>query len=376
MTSMLPAIPPAFGNLKDVFRSAQRSVLGLDNAFNLPAVGSAIVIMVDGLGVENLTAEAKSAPFLSSAPRETIYSGFPSTTASSIVSFASGVSNSEHGLFGYKIYDRSREAGVNLLSGIDKYSVLDYLKVEPISSEEPGQVHAVTLREYSDSGFTRATMHLAEHHFADSIAGRFEIAATLANSHDALIYVYVPELDQAAHRHGVASAEWRNLLSDLDIEISKLSKILKDNTGLLITSDHGIVDVASENHVFLDEFMQLRDQLLDVAGDPRVAFLYLRESNKLQSIKEFLRSQLADRALVVQPGELIAASYWQETILQDEDLLPDLVVIAESSVAIYHRDFAKANSLKMVGQHGALSSAEIRLPLIGLGAYSSSLLVP
>lgn len=373
---MLPAIPPAFGNLKDVFRSAQRSVLGLDNAFNLPAVGAAIVIMVDGLGLENLTAEAKSAPFLTSAPRETIYSGFPSTTASSIVSFASGVSNSEHGLFGYKIYDRSREAGVNLLSGIDKYSVLDYLKVEPISSEEPGQVHAVTLREYSDSGFTRATMHLAEHHFAESIAGRFEIAATLANSHDALIYVYVPELDQAAHRHGVASEEWRNLLSDLDIEISKLSKILKDNTGLLITSDHGIVDVASENHVFLDEFMQLRDQLLDVAGDPRVAFLYLRESNKLQSIKEFLRSQLADRALVVEPGELIAASYWQETILQDEDLLPDLVVIAESSVAIYHRDFAKANSLKMVGQHGALSSAEIRLPLIGLGAYSSSLLVP
>ena len=147
---MLPAIPPAFGNLKDVFRSAQKSVLGQENAFALPKVSSAIVVMVDGLGAKNLEASQRYAPFLSSASQSTIYSGFPSTTASSITTFATGVSNSEHGLFGYKIFDRSRQESVNLLSGIDKYSVLDYLKVEPISTEMLCQVHAVTLPEYAD----------------------------------------------------------------------------------------------------------------------------------------------------------------------------------------------------------------------------------
>ena len=88
MTSMLPAIPTAFGNLKDVFRSAQLSVLGLDNPFGLQAVRSAVVIMVDGLGSENLHSAAKFAPFLASATQKTIYCGFPSTTASSITTFA------------------------------------------------------------------------------------------------------------------------------------------------------------------------------------------------------------------------------------------------------------------------------------------------
>ena len=288
MTSMLPAIPAAFGNLKDVFRSAQLSVLGLENPFDLNVVRSAVVVMVDGLGAENLQSAAKFAPFLASTSQKPIFCGFPSTTASSITTFASGVSNSEHGLFGYKIFDRSRDEAVNLLSGVDKYSVLDYLKVEPISNETGVQVHAVTLREYGDSGFTRATMHGAQHHFSESIAGRFEIAANLARTDKALVYVYVPELDQAAHRFGVASSEWQSLLSELDVRTHGLSNNLAKDTGLLVTADHGIVDVAKADHVFLDEIEELKGELLDVSGDPRVVFLYLREREKLADIKSNL----------------------------------------------------------------------------------------
>ena len=376
MTSMLPAIPAAFGNLKDVFRSAQRSVLGLENVFGLPPVRSSIVVMVDGLGAENLQSAAKFAPFLSSVAHKTIHCGFPSTTASSITTFASGVSNSEHGLFGYKIFDRSREEPVNLLSGVNKYSVLDYLRVEPISREAETKVHAATLREYDDSGFTRATMHGAEHHFSETIAGRFDIAVDISLDGKSLIYVYVPELDQAAHRFGVASAEWQGLLSELDMQMHKLDSRLANDIGLLVTADHGIVDVEKANHVYLDEYVELRDEFVDVSGDPRVAFLYLRDREKMADVKEFLSNSFADVASVLEPGDLITAGYWQESILQDEDLLPDLLLIATSAIAIYHRGFAKASSLRMIGQHGALSNQEIRLPLIGLSAYSSSLLVP
>lgn len=376
MTSMLPAIPAAFGNLKDVFRSAQLSVLGLENPFDLNVVRSAVIVMVDGLGAENLQSAAKFAPFLASTSQKSIYCGFPSTTASSITTFASGVSNSEHGLFGYKIFDRSRDEAVNLLSGVDKYSVLDYLKVEPISNETKVRVHAVTLPEYGDSGFTRATMHGAQHHFSESIAGRFEIAANLARTDKALIYVYVPELDQAAHRFGVASSEWQSLLSELDVRTHSLVNNLAKDTGLLVTADHGIVDVAKADHVFLDDIEELKGQLLDVSGDPRVAFLYLRQREKIAEIKLHLSKLFNDAALALEPSEIIDAGYWQDSILQDEDLLPDLVLVATSAIAIYHRDFAKASSLRMIGQHGALADAEIKLPLIALGAYSSSLLVP
>jgi predicted AlkP superfamily pyrophosphatase or phosphodiesterase len=376
MTSMLPAIPPAFGNLKDVFRSAQKSVIGQENAFALPKVSSAIVVMVDGLGAKNLEASKRYAPFLSSASQSTIYSGFPSTTASSITTFATGVSNSEHGLFGYKIFDQSRQESVNLLSGIDKYSVLDYLKVEPISTESLCQVHAVTLPEYADSGFTRATMHNAQHHFAETIAARLEKAAQVAEADNSLVYVYVPELDQAAHRFGVASTEWLSLLSELDVQIQRSSSRLADGIGMLVTSDHGIIDVEKENHIYLDDFDELNHELSDVAGDPRVAFLYLQDRSRVEVIRQILVQHLAGSAVTCTPNELINAGYWQDSLLQDEDLLPDLIVLATAEIAIYHRKFAKANSMKMIGQHGALSQEEINIPLIRLGAYSSSLLVP
>jgi predicted AlkP superfamily pyrophosphatase or phosphodiesterase len=332
--------------------------------------------MVDGLGAKNLEASQRYAPFLSSASQSTIYSGFPSTTASSITTFATGVSNSEHGLFGYKIFDRSRQESVNLLSGIDKYSVLDYLKVEPISTEVLCQVHAVTLPEYAESGFTRATMHTAQHHFADSISDRIEKAARVAETDNSLVYVYVPELDQAAHRFGVASTEWRSLLSELDVQIQRSSSRLADGIGMLVTSDHGIVDVDKQNHIYLDDFVELNDEFVDVAGDPRVAFLYLQDRSRVETIRQILAERVAGSAVACTPDELINAGYWQDSLLQDEDLLPDLIVLATAEVAIYHRKFAKANSMKMVGQHGALSQEEISIPLIRLGTYSSSLLVP
>lgn len=376
MSSMLPAIPPSFGNLKDVFRSAQQSVLGDENVLNLPSVESAIVILVDGLGAKNLMAASSSAPFLISASGRTIYCGFPSTTASSIASFATGTLSSEHGLFGYKIFDRARQQSINLLSGIDKYSVLDYLKVEPISFHERCRVNAVTLAEYADTGFTRATMHNAIHHFSDSIAGRFRIAADLAQSEKSLIYVYVPELDQAAHRFGADSEQWRSLLSELDMSVRKLVEAISENTGLLITSDHGIVDVKHSDHVFLDEILEIRDDFIDVAGDPRVVFLYLRDLAEIERVKRTLTSEMADSVSVVEPHDLIEAGYWTNSILNDDDLVPDLVLLAKADVAVYHRDFAKISSMRMVGQHGSLSDGEVQIPLLGFCAYSSSLLVP
>ena len=101
---------------------------------------------------------------------------------------------------------------VNLLSGVDKYSVLDYALSASISETSTLEVHAVTLSEYAESGMTRATMHNATHHFADSIAGRLTIANELVLQPGRLVYVYIPELDQTAHKFGVASSNWQELL--------------------------------------------------------------------------------------------------------------------------------------------------------------------
>ncbi|MEN9749905.1 MAG: hypothetical protein RL149_983 [Actinomycetota bacterium] len=375
MTSMLPAMPPAFGNLRDVFRSAEASVKGEENPCGLAPVSSAIVIMVDGLGARNLENRAQDAPFLSSSRSEDIYCGFPSTTAVSIASFASGRTSSEHGLFGYRIYDRSRKESVNLLSGLDQYGVLDYLLADPISTTSSLVVHAVTLSAYEHSGMTRATMHKAVHHFADTIEQRFKIAAELARQARSLIYLYVPELDQCAHKFGVASGQWDELLRRVELSAIDLAAQIPDSTGVLLTADHGILDVDSSKHIYLDLITELDRKVVDVGGDPRVAYLYLTPQANRETIRRSLREELGERASVLDPTELVNHGLWQESLLAEDDLLPDLVLVALDEVAFYHRDFAKATSMQMIGQHGGLSDTEIRIPLIKFGAYGQERIV-
>lgn len=373
---MLPAKAHTNWNLTDVFRSAEQSILGEVNALQLPKVASAIVVMVDGLGFHNLSS---TSGFLASRLRadDFAHCGFPSTTVASLTSFASGQDVSSHGLFGYTIFNRSSDQSVNLLSGLDRFGILDYLKVDPISSSSNVNVHAVTLKEYEGSGFTRATMNGALHHFGDDMQTRFDIATDIAvNQPNSLIYLYVPELDKEAHKGGTTSANWSELLETLNRCVQMLAAKAPAEVGVIITADHGIVNIAAENHIFLDDCVSVSDSFRAVCGDPRAAYLYLSSATEVGHAKSELKQFFGSRAAVLEPAELIDLGYWSSSILEDDDLAPDLVAIAIEDVAIFHRDFAKSSSLKMVGHHGSFSDAEIKVPLIRLGAYSSSLLVP
>lgn len=374
---MLPAQYGSSLNLSDVFRSAELSLKGQENPLKLPKVASALVILVDGLGFLNLRQQDKG--FLSSKMQDGDFAicGFPSTTTSSITSFATGKSVSQHGFFGYTIFNRSTNETVNMLSGLDRLSVLEYLKSEPISSQSNLPVHAVTLSEYEDSGFTRVTMQGARHHFAQNIDERLRLALQVATSErGSLTYVYIPELDKIAHKSGVASQEWREKFERVDACIREIASALPTEFGVLVTADHGVLDIDAINHIYLDEFLDCDDSLLSVCGDPRAPFLYFNNSVDVGSLQSRLVQQLQGNAFVLTPIELVEHGYWSAEMLQDDDLLPDLVVMAWQQVAFFHRKFSSQASQKMIGHHGSISETEVKVPLIRLGGYSSSLLVP
>ena len=377
MTTMLPAISPRALNLKDVFLSAEASIVGEHNAMNLPKVTSSVVVMIDGLGYENLVSAKPGFMRSHLSDADFAHCGFPSTTASSIASFATGADSSSHGLIGYSIFDRSLNEIVNLLSGLDRFSILDYFKGTPLSERSRVPIHAVTLATYEDSGFTRATMHGAKHHFENQIAGRFQAALRLTREEPGcLVYLYIPELDKEAHRSGVDSLQWQELFDTVEREVQMLAAKVANDVGVLLTADHGVIDVAQTNHVYLDEFAYLDGQVLSVCGDPRAVYIYLADSSALSEISSKLIVSFGESAAVVPPEELVDLHYWNRSILEDTDVLPDLVILALGEIAIFHRAFAKPASLRVIGQHGSISESETKVPALRLGAYSSSLLVP
>ena len=359
-----------------MFISALGAITGKENRLGLPRVKNACVILVDGLGSANIQFRAGHAPTIASqlTVDGSITCGFPSTTVSSLASFSTGVRPGIHGMVGYQVRDSGSGEQINLLTGISSAEQAQFWQgqttVAEIAKAQDVTCHFVGPSEYDGSGFTMATMRGAKYVAAKTIEDRFKAAhKIMAACPNNLVYLYVPELDQKAHAHGFKSAQWVEKLEDLDAELKKFLKQLPANAGALLTADHGIVDVPVENQIHIDE---LGLQGIEwVGGDPRVLFLYLKDSESAKT-RAALQDYLGKRAYVATKDELVAAGWFGEVLAPALKRLPDLFLIALGSTALYHREFAKPKSLQMIGQHGSVSAEELTIPLLKFGGFAKN----
>lgn len=364
-----------------MFASSLGSITGAGNTLGLRRVRRSIAVLVDGLGSQNLKAAGGHAPFLNqvAANGKPISCAFPSTTATSITSFGTGLAGGQHGLVGYKVYDRIAERSANLLTGWgegqDALSWQPQQTVAQRAIEAGVEAFVIGPAAYADSGFTVATMRGAKYLAGKSISDRVDVALGLLGKTktDFICYLYVPELDQIAHNSGVESDRWLAAIEDLDWQMRRLNAGLGKNDGLVITADHGVVDIARSNHIYLDEAPVAWESVVDVGGDPRVNYIYLRDPNGSgQQFAAALQSFVGDRALIVSRQQAIEAQWFgPDTTSQAISRMPEYFALATKNVALYHRGFAPAKSLDMIGQHGALSSKELSIPLVTLGGYAT-----
>ncbi len=368
---MLPPAHKDVGRLSDVFASALASLIsGQPNPLRLPKVTHAVVILVDGLGFENLAESKGYARFLGSKLDASIRCEFPSTTATSLTGLATGLRSNEHGVIGYSVYDRNSAMPMNLLTGWDSPAeALEFKKTETISDSAQGvAIRVIGPGVYEGSGFTALTMSGALYLPAETIQDRFSALAKIGSG-KTLTYLYVPELDQLAHRYGANSVQWLNALEELDQQIAKFVSKVPPSMGLVVTADHGIVDVPAENHVYLDSYDWYEQSVVQTAGDPRCNFVYLLEHENVESIKSKLVQEFGSQAFVCDIDELRNSGWADWSATEFASYVPDLIVIWQANAVGYDRRNAKPQHLKMIGQHGGISDRETRLPLIKLGAF-------
>ncbi|MFM6965965.1 MAG: alkaline phosphatase family protein [Rhodoluna sp.] len=353
--------------------SALGAVTGTNNRLGFKRASKVCVILVDGLGAENIRQAAGHAPYLSTALRasKSINTVFPTTTAAAITSFGVGTTPSKHGVFGYSVYERTSGTVRNLLSGWGPDFVPgDFQKLPSLvaAARNAGvDFFSVGPGEYADSGFTHLNLSGSTYRPAKTFDERVrETKAILARKSKSLTYLYFPELDATAHAFGVTSAQWLNKLEDLDAVIRQLTKDLPADTGVVLTADHGVVDVAPQNQILLDELAI--EGLISVTGDPRNTFLYFAEDVEVSHVKSELSQKLAGTVHVADVKDLVAAG-WFEAHIVNAGYLPDLFLISQDGYACYHRGFAKPQSLKMIGQHGGFTTTELSVPLLKYGVF-------
>lgn len=369
---MLPPAPKDVGRLSTVFESARASVSGSGvNSLALKRVRHSVVLLIDGLGLENLEKAGANARYLNSFSKTSIRCEFPSTTATSIGGFATGVRSDQHGLIGYSVFDRISGSPINLLSGWSDSAAARAFKKQSAISEMGHELvyRSIGPAAYRESGFTELTMSGAEYVSADGIEERFLQAFGNFADKPSLTYLYVPELDQIAHRFGVDSNAWLIQLEEIDSLLRKHLVNLGDSVGVLLTADHGVLDVPSTNHFRLDELPQYSELVRYTAGDPRCNFVYAYNETHVASLKLVLQRELGNDALVVTPVELAEQGWCNWLSETAKSIAPDLVIIWMAKAVGYDHRFVKPHHLKMVGQHGGISDVETRVPIIKLSGY-------
>ena len=369
LASMLPSVPNSFGRLSEAYLSAFLALDGKPNPLSLPVKQSYLVILVDGLGIANIKSAGGHAGFLNQklATSKSLFSGFPTTTATSLASFATGKQSGEHAFIGYRVFDREVSKPINLLNDLGtEFPPQRYQDLQTISEQAVlagKNVITVGPGEYEGSGFTQATMPASKYLAAKTLQERFDAARSEIAKPGTLVYLYIPELDQLAHRFGSQSQNWLNTIEDIDSVLAAFIKSLPKTAGAILTADHGVIDVAQTSHIYLEQYEAMKD-LAMIGGDPRVGFLYFDTGVDLAAKQEALQADLGSQVEVVTVQELVDAGWYQPLSESARKVAPDLVLLPKGDRVVYHREFAKVKSMSMIGQHGGMSKAEWEVPLL------------
>ncbi|MDO8107925.1 alkaline phosphatase family protein [Isoptericola sp. b441] len=360
---------------------AAAGVLGLDlpggwagsaararSRFDLPQADRVCVVLVDGLGLLQLRERAGHAAFLRGRLPEAreLVCGYPSTTAASMGLLGTGRAAGRTGLVGYTVRNPRTGRLANLVSW-DGADEPEAWQREPnltrLVAEQDVAVTSVGPPEFRGSGLTRAA--LGGGRYISAVAWEDRVDGALrALREPGLVYLYCGDVDKAGHQHGWRSAQWGDALSELDRGLGRLARGMPAGTVLLVTADHGQVEIDPADLVDVGSVPELARDVELVAGEPRAAAVHVASGADPAGVATRWREVLGDRALVVTRAEAIDLGWYGDVAAHVEPMLGDLVVAALGRAGVADSRTQTPHSLTLRGMHGSLTPDEMRVPLL------------
>jgi hypothetical protein len=322
-----------------------------------------VLLVLDGLGWEQLEDRRSLAPALASMAGGPISTVVPSTTSTALTSITTGVAPGEHGIVGYRMAVHGEV--LNVLrwatpSGDARQSVppAKIATVPPFLGERPP---VVTRAEFRASGFT--AVHLDPARFAG-----YRTMSTLATEVDRclqrsepFVYAYYEGLDKVAHEYGLGD-HYDAELAWVDVLVDRLLARLPRHAALVVTADHGQVDVG-ENVVMLASDVLANTSMQ--SGEGRFRWLHARPG-RATALRDAAIAHHGGDAWVVTRDEVIAGG-WLGPIVTEASRarLGDVALVARTDVAFH--DPHDTGPYHLVGRHGSVTPAEMLVPLLVAG---------
>lgn len=326
-------------------------------AGRVPDADSYLLVLFDGLGDHQL--DHPAAASLRAARAGVLDSCFPSTTTVNLATIATGRTPAEHGLLGYQAWFPDVGEVVNTIQWTTpkgkpvEYDV-DGLLPSPSLAERlaASGIEAIALQPggFDNSPMTRMLYGGARFEAWYDEDQAVDIARGLATVPRRLVFLYLPHVDFAAHVAGQASDVYAMAMTIVDRLWARLQALLPDTVSMVGTADHGHVDVA------LDRQIRLSDEDHEgriIYGDARAMFIRGEGAS------------LAERYPATWVPRADMEHWWGPGTRHPAfaDRAPDGVLVAHDGHALLHR-YADD---RLIGQHGAVTEQELRVPLLVAG---------
>jgi len=352
-----------------------------------------VLVILDALGyrlLQDRWAAGEGEPFAELARAGSLIpltSIFPSTTAAALVSLRTGRPPAEHGWLAYYLYLRELGVAANAITlsparggsgdellqwGLDPETLVPVPSLAEHLADQGIATRAVLAAHFRNSGFSRmlyrGVAEIRPHLQASDFWGQLAQVLSDTRRERVVITGYWGGLDGSAHVYGPRAdlwqAEFRTVSHLLRTELlDRLPAEDRDGTLLLLTADHGQIEIPPEQAISVKEHPPLEQNLLvPVMGESRAAFLYPR-SGRAEAITSYLEQEFASAFTVLRSADALEAGLMGRPVSDEARARAgELLVLPRGNHAL-QQDRPKG---PLVGRHGGLTAEEMLVPLIGV----------
>ncbi|MCS7055251.1 MAG: alkaline phosphatase family protein [Thermoflexales bacterium] len=368
-----------------------------DDVFgDLPRRYEAVVLFfVDGFGWRYFEQIADRYPLLQHFVRQGVVSKltaqFPSTTAAHVTCIHTGLPPAQSGVYEWFQYqpevDRMVAPLLFSFAGEKARDTLANAGLKPADVFPSDTVY----QRLSRAGVKSVLFHPRE--FADAVPTRAlnESARSLSyktlpealvnlrravERRDGPTYflMYYSAIDSIGHEYGPVS---EHIEAELDqfcvaVERSFLNRLRGDRVLLILTADHGMVEINPKTTIYLNQSLpRLQDYLatnrrgepLIPAGSPRDFFLHVRPG-RLDEAEAVIGAHLQGKAIVTKTEALIGEGFFGASpSARFLERVGNLVVLPFKGESVYYYERDRFEN-RYYGHHGGLTREEMEIPLL------------
>jgi Type I phosphodiesterase / nucleotide pyrophosphatase len=322
-----------------------------------------VLLVLDGLGWEQLQDRRELMPVLSSMTGGAITTVAPTTTATALSSIATGLTPAEHGLLGYRMMIGGEV--LNVLrwnsAGADKRRSFPPRDVQPFAAFMGHDVPVISPAELQTSAFTEA------HLFGSRPVGWRAVSAIAVevrrqlSAGERFVYAYYGGVDKTAHERGFGEF-YDAELRFADRVVADVRAELPSGAVLLVTADHGQVHVGNNT---IEPEPGLLATVNQQSGEGRFRWWHVPRGAG-DEVAKGAAEQYGDVAWVVTREQVIDEHWFGPTISPlMASRLGDVALVPHAPVSFH--DPTDSGPFALVCRHGSLTPAEVLVPLLAGG---------